>query len=62
MSQGPAESVGNTREGQFGAIGTKREQWQMPTGATTQPPSSSSVPNTNSFTATPNNTTTSTGL
>jgi len=51
MSQGPVESVGNTREGQFGAIGTRREQWQV---TATQP---SSGIDASSFTAVTNSTT-----
>ena len=54
MSQ---DSVSNTREGQFGAIGTRREQRPV---AAAQPPMSTGGPDINSFTA-PNNSNTSAG-
>ena len=58
MSQGTAESI---REGQFGAIGTRRDQWQ--TVAMQPVLSSSGGPVASSFTATTNNSSaTTTGL
>ena len=53
----PQDSVGSAREGQFGAIGTRREQRPV---AGTQPPSLKGAPDINSFTA-PNNSSTSAG-
>ena len=56
MSQDSMEKVGNAREGQFGAIGTRREQWPV---SAAQPLSSSSMagPDVNMFTAITNNNT-----
>ena len=53
MSQDSMEKVGNVREGQFGAIGTRRDQRSV---SATQPLSSSSMagPDVNMFTATTN--------
>ena len=62
MSQGGGmENMANTREGQFGAIGTRRDQWQAT--AVTQPPllSSSVSPGGPDATSTAGSSTTSTG-
>ena len=56
MSQDSMEKMGNVREGQFGAIGTRREQRSV---SATQLLSSSSTagPDVNMFTVTTNNNT-----
>ena len=54
------ENVAGTREGQFGAIGTRRDQWQV-TGVTQPPLLLSSSPRGPDTTATAGSNTTSTG-